>query len=85
MENPNKSTFPYDDLTDKEFTAPQPLLILKCTVKLKLACTLDCVYQVLKPEKALAKSGPFSMQTYRQSLITQILFKTVLDFYQICQ
>ena len=33
------------------------------------------------PEKALAKSGPSSMQTDRQSLITQILFKPVLDFY----
>ena len=38
---------PYDDLRDKEFTAPQPLLILECIAKLKQACPLDCVYQVL--------------------------------------
>ena len=70
---------PYDDLTDKELTAPQPLLILECTAKVNQECTLDCVYQVLI--QALAKSCPSSMQTDRQSLITRILFKPVLDFY----
>ena len=49
MENPINLNLnsPYDDLTDKEFTAPQPLLILECTAKVNQAFTLDCVYQVL--------------------------------------
>ena len=48
MENPINLNLnsPYDDLTDKEFTAPQPLLILECSTKVKQVCTLDCAHSI---------------------------------------